>query len=249
SYVVQDTETWSVQAVYLDNTVPTDEYLATFYVKYQMEVDACDYYGITRYFRFHFKNTGAVTVTVEVFGQDSGETENFYVLSYDQEVYLNLHGADHVVPVDIDELWGIEVTVYESYEGTGADFVFSDFSVNWGCGDYSRLFTMRYEGSEFIPTSGEEDFVCDSIIGESEEAQDEYGFDYTGIVFGSTFCINVGPYEYEILGVSIDIPWIAYICVQELSLGVATVFGVDISFDAFTVVMAVAWAIRSLFIS
>lgn len=120
-----------------------------------------------------------------------------------------------------------------------------DYASSLTC-SWSKLmaFVWTQYPVEVIPDS-----ACDSITGEGEDGEEDYGFTYDGITYGTTRCENLGPYDYEILGVVIGVPYIAYLCVQEIGLGTLALFGVVISLDAMAFIMMAAMLIRNLFIS
>jgi hypothetical protein len=74
-------------------------------------------------------------------------------------------------------------------------------------------------------------------------------FSYSGLIFGAAHCVDVGNWSVSILGIAIDIPWIAHLCFQDVTLGTVILFNVVVSLDIIAYVLGVAWAIRNLFIS
>lgn len=74
-------------------------------------------------------------------------------------------------------------------------------------------------------------------------------FSYSGLIFGAAHCVDVGNWSVSILGIAIEIPWIAHLCFQDVTLGTVILFNVVVSLDIIAYVLGVAWAIRNLFIS
>lgn len=95
------------------------------------------------------------------------------------------------------------------------------------------------------------DSVCSQILEEGEEGsiEDVFGFKYTGWLKGLSYCASIGPYDFNFLGLDFEIPYVAYVCVQDIGLGNISMLGVSISLDAFTIILACAWILRNLFIS
>lgn len=85
------------------------------------------------------------------------------------------------------------------------------------------------------------DNYCTSVDGSNES-----DFGYSGIIYDVTECLDVGPWSVTIpiLGFSFDVPWLLHLCLQGVSLGVVTVFGVGVLLDVIALVMAVVMAIR-----
>lgn len=78
-----------------------------------------------------------------------------------------------------------------------------------------------------------------AVIEEDTVDQDYFG--YTGLSYGQTDCIDIGNQDVSILGIDLDIPWIAHMCATSLSLGDIYIFGMGISLaKIFSIVMIVA---------
>jgi len=108
-------------------------------------------------------------------------------------------------------------------------------------------------------------FNCDPSIPYDPETGDGYcqtiedfaigmgggsgGFYFTGVTYGSDYCVDVGGWSYSILGVGIDIPMIAHICFQDVAIGEIAIFGLAVSLDDIVVLFVAAWALRNLFTS
>jgi len=90
------------------------------------------------------------------------------------------------------------------------------------------------------------DMYCASVDGEQDDGEI---FGFTGIELGSTYCVDLLPWEISILGVDISIPLFAHICFQNISLGSIYVFGLKLGLDGFVYALGVAWALRNMFIS
>ncbi|MCJ7696509.1 MAG: hypothetical protein MUO40_13950 [Anaerolineaceae bacterium] len=224
-------------------------YDLTYYVNYQVQAPASSsiYWGYTRTMAFRFKNNTADYIEVEVYDIASGELENFWVLNPGALVEKNLWSASNQVPVDIDEWLAVEIRVYDS-NASATDFQFYDYKTQWMSNGNDRLITVRYEPGLYSPDP-EFESDCIAIVSEGDEEINDSAFDYDGLTFGAIYCVDLGPYEYSILGVEIDIPHIAHICVQEVGIGTITVFGVDVSLDIFIAFLGLAWVVRNMFIS
>lgn len=91
------------------------------------------------------------------------------------------------------------------------------------------------------------DGYCGSVDG--QEGSPDPAFGWTGIEYGQSACLDLGGFQISILGVDIDIPWLAHLCLQGLYIGEAVIFGVSISLDVILVTIAVAWLLRNMFVS
>lgn len=78
---------------------------------------------------------------------------------------------------------------------------------------------------------------------------DDDAFSWAGIEFGAKYCVEVGPWEVDILGWVISVPEIAYLCAQDVSFGNVILFGLAVSIDVLITFLMVAWVVRNLFIS
>lgn len=91
------------------------------------------------------------------------------------------------------------------------------------------------------PTPANE--YCGTVDGGAED-----DFSYSGIIFGASECMDIGPVDITIplIGWHIDIPWIAHLCLQGVTLGLLTVFGMAIALDAIVIAFGVVAIIRLL---
>jgi len=94
------------------------------------------------------------------------------------------------------------------------------------------------------PTPTPAPSYCSSVNGNED---DEALFDYGGLEFGSKYCMDIGGYQFSILGLDIDIPLWLHICLQNLSFGVVTFFGAKLSLDVLFIAIAVVWGLRLMF--
>lgn len=241
---------WLTQRISVYDTGEDADYQFSLDGLYRLDVTACSslYCAYDRSFGMVFKNYDADAVEIEVY--DSGELVNYWVLDNPGQIVSKTFDFGSMCNVvDVDVLITINVTVYGS-SVSNPDVQIWDAAYDFICGSFSRQWHEVYAQTHVSFSEEEEtNFVCDTITEAGEEEEDMYGFGYTGIELGGIYCLNIGPYEYDILGVEIDIPWVAYICVQEVSLGLIEIFGVAIDLDSFCMLIAVAWALRNLFIS
>ena len=116
---------------------------------------------------------------------------------------------------------------------------------------------MSVSGDAYISTDGSivstptpsptpDGNFCDTV---QDENDTDPVFGYTGIEYGAMYCADLLPFDISILGVDMSIPHFAHICLQDVSIGTGTMFGMSIDLDVALFVAGVAWAIRNLFIS
>jgi len=120
-------------------------------------------------------------------------------------------------------------------------------------GQYVTWFgTVYYQPQPILPTpvpvtpTGTPSGYCESVDGSTGG---DSAFTWTGIEYGVAQCLDIGPYEVDILGIAIDIPWLAHLCLQEISIGVITAFNVVVTLDVIIAILLCAWMIRNMFIS
>jgi hypothetical protein len=241
---------WLSNTVNLFDTQSSSNYETYFFYRYELHVDACSapYCGYNRSFYLSFKNVGASTVEVEVYDYDDGSLLQFYVLSTGQQVNMNLYTGGNCNVVNLDKRYIVNLKVTGSGASSTADFQISNGKTDYICGLHDKEITFYWnEGVYYFEE--EVNSRCSEIVAEGDEEEDMYGFDYDGIYFGNTYCVDIGPDEAEILGITLEMPWIAHLCAQEVGIGNIKVFGVDVNLDIFIIMLAVAWALRNLFIS
>ncbi len=99
------------------------------------------------------------------------------------------------------------------------------------------------------PSSGS---YCAVVNGGGSPITDT-GFSWTGIEYGSQTCFDIGPIDEWDFGwitfSNINIPWIAHLCLQEIDIGVITLFGVSVSLLVIAYVVGVLMIIRNMFVS
>ena len=98
----------------------------------------------------------------------------------------------------------------------------------------------------------------------SSVSQTEDGFSWDGIEYGDTVCFDLGGPAFEDNGSgwwdwfvhdlwtafgTPNIPWIAHICMQDVSFGVVQIFGVYISLELILYVVGIITLIRNMFVS
>lgn len=133
--------------------------------------------------------------------------------------------------------------------------------------NYSKLFQHKPDGVLYLSTNGTFENVVTpspsptpnpSALGYCQSvSSNEQGFSWDGIEYGTTSCFDLGPYDLMgYWGPSADgdprfgeIPWIAHVCLQEISFGEATIFGVTVSLQIIMYSLGVALIIRNMFIS
>ncbi|MCK6566975.1 MAG: hypothetical protein HUU12_02495 [Anaerolineales bacterium] len=93
------------------------------------------------------------------------------------------------------------------------------------------------------PTSG----YCQSV------SNTESGFSWSGISYGQTYCADIGPSEgFTFFGLTEPFgvfPWIAHVCIQDISFGDLVAFDVEISLEIILYILGFATLLRNLFIS
>jgi hypothetical protein len=82
----------------------------------------------------------------------------------------------------------------------------------------------------------------------------ETGFSWSGISIGQTSCLDIGPYDgFDFGGLTSNpigaYPWLAHICLQDVSFGVAEVFGVSVSLQVILYILGVVAIVRNMFVS
>jgi len=82
----------------------------------------------------------------------------------------------------------------------------------------------------------------------SVDSSAENDFSYSGIILGPAQCLDIGPYSISIpiLGLDIDLPWLAHVCLQGVTLGSVFIFGLALSLDVAVVLMALVFGIRMI---
>lgn len=111
----------------------------------------------------------------------------------------------------------------------------------------SSLYIYPFDGIPLTPTAGptpNAGSYCSTVDGSTYDA-----FSLSSLTLGVKYCADIGPWSYSVLGVGIDVPWIAHLCLQDVSFGTATMLGVVISLDTIVTIAVIAWAVRNLFIS
>lgn len=84
---------------------------------------------------------------------------------------------------------------------------------------------------------------CDMV---HDVAEEEPAFEWGGVVYGSSECIDIGPYSASLFGFEWGIPHVAHICFQSVSFGSVYVFGVAILVDIILLAMAAVTVVRLL---
>jgi hypothetical protein len=82
----------------------------------------------------------------------------------------------------------------------------------------------------------------------------ESGFSWSGITYGETYCQDIGPYGgFDFNGLTANpigaFPWIAHLCLQDVSFGNAVIFDVEISLEVVLYILGIVAIIRNLFVS
>ncbi len=82
----------------------------------------------------------------------------------------------------------------------------------------------------------------------------ESGFSWSGVTLGTTSCMDIGPYDgFDFGGLTSNpigaYPWLAHICLQDVSFGVAEIFGVSISLQVVLYILGIVALIRNMFVS
>jgi len=92
--------------------------------------------------------------------------------------------------------------------------------------------------------------VDTSYCGEVGSGADD-GFDWGGIEVGETACFDLGGFDlYWGFGTPADtVPWLAHICVTDISFGDLTAFDVDFDLDVVLFALGVVMLIRTMFVS
>lgn len=128
------------------------------------------------------------------------------------------------------------------YMGIGAAQHYNKTSI-WD----NTTYIYPFAGIPPTPTAGptpNAGSYCSTVDGSTYNA-----FSLSSLTLGIKYCVDIGNWSYSILGVAIDIPWIAHLCLQDVSFGTATILGVVISLDTIVTIAVIAWATRNLFIS
>lgn len=82
----------------------------------------------------------------------------------------------------------------------------------------------------------------------------ESGFSWSGITYGQSYCVDIGPYGgFDFNGLTANpigaFPWIAHLCFQDVSFGNAVIFDVEISLEVVLYILGIVAIIRNLFVS
>ncbi len=88
-----------------------------------------------------------------------------------------------------------------------------------------------------MPTAIPVDSYC-SVIDPGEQQEED--FLWSGITWGASYCIDIGPY------VLFDIPHVAHICVQNISMGYVYVFGIKVLLDIILYVFGGVMIVRMI---
>jgi len=141
---------------------------------------------------------------------------------YSGEHYLEIRGKTNNTPSDGDLFDMAMWAEYDSYP----EYQQFQYTVDWG--------------ESYVPPT---ESYC-SAVDDSAESGEVFG--YSGIQYGTLQCLDIGPYNYTIFGIGLDIPYIAHMCFQSVNFGNMNLFGTNIPIDPLYLLIAVAWAIRAL---
>jgi len=152
---------------------------------------------------------------------------------------------------------GTGVSVHHTYSksvGTSFGLTFhtskdTNQSSFWGGTVYIQpqaVFPTPIPVTPSVTPTGTPSVYCAAVDGSTSG---DSGFSWTGIEYGASACIDIGPEEISILGVDIGFPHLAHLCLQEISIGIMVIFGVTIALDVVAAILFLAFLLRNMFIS
>lgn len=143
-----------------------------------------------------------------------------------------------------------------TFGGINLNFSFKNNNVGWDAGTNPLLQGTLYISLVGYPTTPTPTpTATPSNLGYCESVSSvESGFSWSGITYGETRCFDIGPYGgFDFGGLTSnpigEMPWLAHICLQDVSFGDVTVFDVIISLEAILYILGIAAVIRNLFVS
>lgn len=89
---------------------------------------------------------------------------------------------------------------------------------------------------------------CASIEGQGAGAQPDPGLSWSGVYLGTNTCVDLGGWDFSILGIDVSVPLIR-VCMQDVSFANVVLFGMSFSLDAIAYVLGGAWVIKRLITS
>ncbi|MCD4760068.1 hypothetical protein K8R33_04215 [archaeon] len=241
------------RTVYGRSDPTNQDYVVTFYVDYDLYVSAggAPYCGYNREFRLYFINHYADSVDINVYDVETDTLLDYREdLTSGQKFYLVLGTSGNCEVLDEDWELAIEYIVNGS-ASTSQDVGVYDYKTSyWMSGLLTRIVNFRFERNYYVPEGEEEESsYCDEVVCQGETGFEEFGFSHSGLAYGNTYCLDLGPVVYEIFGFGINIPWIAHICFQQIGLGDVLLLGVNLSLDIVLLTITMAWFINIVFLS
>ncbi|HUD44904.1 MAG TPA: hypothetical protein VMR41_05145 [Patescibacteria group bacterium] len=71
-------------------------------------------------------------------------------------------------------------------------------------------------------------------------------FNMSGLIKEAGSCLDIGPYNANLLGIELNVPALVHVCLYGISFGSMSILGITFSMDVLMLVVAGIWAIRTL---
>lgn len=97
------------------------------------------------------------------------------------------------------------------------------------------------------PTPGASSY-CASVNGGASDMGSDPALTWSGVRYGYNACVDIGGWEFSVLGLDVSIPLIG-LCMQDVSFANVVFFGMTLALDAILYVLVGAWALRRMFTS
>jgi len=194
--------------------------------------------GGTMYFYFNNRTLGNIVLLFD----DEYKTDS-QIIAPMTEVLIKTHVYNSGWTGDIRRYFQVDVLLPNYPDGEH-----EDFNYRWwyqlGCANSSYKVSNNFKTGEFdlasTPTPQPAQSYCSVVEGDDAD-EDLFGFE--GLEFGNKYCFDLGGWEFNALGLEVNIPLWLHLCLQNLSFGVLTIFGVTFSIDTIFYGIAVVWGI------